>query len=413
VAFSLVALLGMLVLVVDLGGMLTLRRRMVQASDAGALAAAQSCAAGNSAEAAGKADQFALANADGASRTLLDLSGCTGESSGTVRVGYQSSIDLHFAPVLGFGSTTVVGARSVAIWGPAGGDSPVPIEFPLDPASGVFPCVRQPVGTPCNYWFDQTEDHDLQNNSNWGFMNLNAWGVSADASCPNSGSSDRRGWITGDLVSKVVLRAIPTYVCVDSGHATSSWFDALISQVGKIKHFPINDPRQMVMVGGKEKYAIVGFAALKLERVLSGSDPEATGVPGQDDHCRDEHDFTTSGTLAIDDLNGTGCPDGDVPDSISNLDLRSGQGRNEIVYQAGVHYQYDAGDHEIQWLTVPTPDVRVEFDWATQGVAGLCGIHDRDPNAVCLVTSYQGVKIGGTNPGAGEDFGLRAIRLSE
>ena len=41
VAISLIAIMGMVVLVVDVGGLLTLRRRIVAASDAAALATAQ------------------------------------------------------------------------------------------------------------------------------------------------------------------------------------------------------------------------------------------------------------------------------------------------------------------------------------------------------------------------------------
>ena len=44
VALSLIAIFSMLVLTVDVGGLLLARRAMVNASDAAALAAAQSCA---------------------------------------------------------------------------------------------------------------------------------------------------------------------------------------------------------------------------------------------------------------------------------------------------------------------------------------------------------------------------------
>src|SRR3989337_1904714 len=58
VAICMMAFMGMVVLVVDVGGLLTLRRRMVTAADSAALAAAQSCAKMNAAEAPGQADEL-------------------------------------------------------------------------------------------------------------------------------------------------------------------------------------------------------------------------------------------------------------------------------------------------------------------------------------------------------------------
>ena len=69
-------------------------------------------------------------------------------------------------------------------------------------------------------------------------------------------------WIDGDPDAVITVFDGPTLVCADSGHANSSWFSALESQVGQIKYFPINDPAQMILTGGKEKYAIIGFIPL-------------------------------------------------------------------------------------------------------------------------------------------------------
>jgi hypothetical protein len=412
VALSLAAILGMLVLVVDLGGMLTLRRRMVGAADSAALATAQSCARDLPGEAATQADLLATANEPGAAQVSLLITGCGSSSTGSARVAYRAPIDLHFAPVLGLGTETTVAAKATAIWGPAGGTSPVPIEFAID-ESGNIPCAFQPIGTQCNYWFDNSADHDLANSSNWGFMNLEAWGVSPDASCPNAGNSERRDWITGALKSNVAIRTIPTFVCVDSGHATSSWMDALISQIGKIKHFPITDPAQLIQTSGKEKYAVLGFAALKIVQVLKGNDPAAVGTQGPGGSCRDTVDLTTGGSVYLDGLSGPGCPGGESPDEISGLTLSSGQGNNAVVYREGVDYTYDEESHVVWWLGPSTPGVDVQFSWSTAGTPGACGFRDPDPNGVCLVASWQGAQVGGTNPGGGQDFGLRAIRLSE
>ncbi|MBI4261200.1 MAG: hypothetical protein HY658_11605 [Actinobacteria bacterium] len=413
VAISLAAVLGMLVLVVDLGGMLTMRRRMVAGTDAAALAAAQSCALGETGDAGVQASSLTAANEPAAAVTSFETVGCTGESSGSARVSAQAPIDLFFAPILGLGDEGTVGADARAIWGPAGGTSPVPIEFAIDPATGVFPCAYQALGTQCSYWFDNSADHDLADSSNWGFMNLGAWGVSAEASCPNAGSSDRREWITGGALSNVVLTRIPTLVCVDSGHSTSNWFAALADQIGRIKHFPINDPSSMVTTSGKEKYAIVGFAALQVEEVLKGNDPAAVGVPGQGGSCSTSHDFAPLSTLDLDAVSGGGCPGGTVADQVTGLELSKKVKGVTTVFQEGLHYDYDPTSHVVTWRTGNEPAVQVKFDWAVAGTPGLCGIRPPDPNGVCLVASWQGAQVGGTNPGLGGDFGLRAIRLDD
>src|ERR687892_1883388 len=64
VVLSLFALFGMIVLTVDVGGLLWARRGMVNASDAAALAAAQSCVTATENEET-FADQFADLNSEG------------------------------------------------------------------------------------------------------------------------------------------------------------------------------------------------------------------------------------------------------------------------------------------------------------------------------------------------------------
>lgn len=327
VTLALLAICGMLVLVVDVGGLLTLRRRMVTASDSAALAAAQSCAEEQPTEAADQADLLATRNQADATRQDLQTTNCGTSSSGRASVTYSAPKTLAFAPILGYPSERPVDASATAIWGPTGGDTPMPIEFSINP-DGLIPCVYQAIGTECTYWWDNSNDHEISSSSNWGFMNLATAGIAPDASCPNAGSSERRDWINGTSEAPVFITGTHTYVCADSGHSSSSWFGALRDQIGEIKHFPVNDPDAMVLTSGKEKYAVVGFVALRVEAVLKGNDPAAIG------------------------------------------------------------------------------------DKAT-GSAGKCGKRAPDPNAICLVASWQGVRVGGSLPGNGADFGMRAIRLDE
>jgi hypothetical protein len=67
----------------------------------------------------------------------------------------------------------------------------------------------------------------------------------------------------------------------------------------------------------------------------------------------------------------------------------------------------------ITWLKA-TPVNRASVSWGyqTPSIQGKCGVHSSDPNAICIVASWQGYFVGGINPGGGGDFGLRAIRLA-
>lgn len=407
VTMSLLAICGMLVLVVDVGGLLTLRRRMVLSADAAALAAAQSCAEERPAEASGQADLLATENQSDAARENFSSTNCGTSNEGSVSVEYSAPKELVFASLLGYPDERPVGANATAVWGPTGRDSPMPIEFSIDPA-GMIPCVYQEIGTTCNYWWDNSNDHDLSDSSNWGFMNLSTAGIGPDESCPNSGSSDRRNWINGDARAPLHIEGTHTYVCVDSGHSSSSWMGALADQVGKIKRFPVNDPDAMVRTPGKEKYAIIGFVALKVEAVLKGNDPAAVGTPGESGRCTGTHSFESNSTFDVDSL---GCYAS--ADSITNLVLEGGKGKKKITYLEGTDYTFDPNSHVITWFSSPAADVSITFDWAQTGSAGKCGNRAPDPNAICLVASWQGVQVGGSLPGNGADFGMRAVQLTE
>ncbi len=402
VTLALAALMGMVVLVVDVGGLLTLRRRMVLAADAAALAAAQSCGMNNAAEAPDQADELATANQSDAHQTGYESTECGGPSSGEVRVGYAAPKTLIFGPVIGAPNTRPVSAAATAVWGPAGGISPVPIELSIDPA-GQVDCAYKELGTTCAYWHDNSADHDLNSSSNWGFMNLELAGVDPDDTCPNAGTSERRDWINATLLTPIkVMQDGVTLVCADSGHSTSSWYSALTSQVGKVKYFPINDPAQMVMTSGKEKYAIIGFIPLRVDHVLKGNDPEAVGDPGTSGRCSGSHSFTPGDVFDLDSL---GCYA--EADSISDLTISA----KKTAYRDGTDYTFDPVSHEVTWFTSAAPNASIEFNWSAVGASGRCGNRPPDPNAVCLVLSWQGVRVAGSLPGNGADFGLRAVRL--
>jgi Flp pilus assembly protein TadG len=414
VAISMIGLLGMLVLTVDVGGMLTMRRRVVASADAAALAGAESCARQNPGEAQQQADTFAVDNEPGSTETSYSAQGCsTLASSGTVSVGYKAPVSLSFAPVLGLPSQTNVAGSATAQWAPAGaGVGTLPIVVSLDSQNRI-PCVWQSQGTACNYWYDNSAS-GFDNSSNWGFINLDTWGVSSGDSCPSAGTSTRRDWIDGVGVPQVSINVSgPTYVCADSGHSTPSWFDALAGLVGDVRFFPVNDPNQMVLhPSGKEKYDIIGFTALEIQQVLRGDDPAAAGTPGVTSSCSTTWSPSNGSTVDLDAVSGKGCPGGSPPASLSNLVLSSGNGSHTVTYANGTDYTFDTSTDVITWTSAPQAGVSVDFDWGTVGTPGACGAHGRDPNAVCLVASWQGAQVGGTRGGGGRDFGVRAIWLS-
>lgn len=407
VTLALLAICGMLVLVVDVGGLLTLRRQMVTAADSAALAAAQSCARDEPEEASDQATLLATQNQPDASQLAFETTSCGTSAEGSASVHYSAPQTLAFAPILGYENEAQVDAEATAIWGPTGGDTPMPIEFSVD-ANGLIPCVYQEVGTECNYWWDNSNDHDLTSSSSWGFMNLSTAGIAADASCPNAGTNDRRDWIYGAAEAPVVIEGTYTYVCVDGGHSNSSWMEALQNQVGKIKRFPVNDPDAMIRTSGREKYAVIGFVALRVEAVIKGNDPAAVGTPGDSGRCTGTHSFGANSSFDVDSLGCNG--DGAV---ISDVRLESGRGSRKTTYQDGTHYTFDPVSHVITWFTAPEQDVSLSFEWSEAGSAGKCGSRPPDPNAVCLSASWQGVQVGGSLPGNGADFGMRAVRLDQ
>ncbi|HYI45851.1 MAG TPA: pilus assembly protein TadG-related protein [Actinomycetota bacterium] len=405
VALAMTALCGMVVLVVDVGGLLTLRRQMVTAADSAALAAAQSCAVNDAAGAAGQADGLATANQADASVTSFDTTDCGTASEGDVSVTYAAPKELAFAPIIGAPSERPVSASATAIWGPTMGVAPMPIELSINPA-GEIDCAYAPVDTECAYWHDNNARPEWENSSHWGWLNLEESDMSPGDSCSSAGSSTRRGWIEATLQTELTITDDYSLVCADSGHSSSAWSEVR-SQIGKIKYFPVNDPALMVTTSSREKYAIIGFIPLRIEDALRGNDPEAIGTPGDSGHCSGTHTFPNGSVFDLDTL---GCYSGS-PMATSDLEISLGKGKKDTVYQNGTDYSYNSTTHEVSWFAAAAPNADVSFSYTMAGIPGRCGVHDSDPNGICLVLSWQGPRVAGSVPGGSADFGLRAVRL--
>ena len=463
VAISLIALFGMVVLTVDVGGLVVRRRAMVNANDAAALAAAQAFAMGDAEcgtledPAVAKADEFAESNVPGAIPTNFQTN-CVEQ---TVEVVYEHDQDLFFAPVLGFGDTATVNATATAMWGTAGGGNPVPIELdpertrncvfsdPDDPDGGYKP----PGDCPTGYWFDPT---DTGATSAWGLLSLNEWAPDDGANDPlagcdaGGGSADIEDWILGTGIN-VTLAEIPTYVCSRNGSSTNLWLDALRSREGDILLFPINDPAQMAVndpwlptqidVGNTslEKFAIVAFAPMKVVAVLDGDDPLAIGEPGvagASGSCGNgvPLGLTAAGTRDIEQLMDASCGAPAAIDNIPYSDIRVfyRQGPNQRFYTkcppvggTNCDYRYDetATSFTLTWVNNLTQSdgqtKQLLGTWSmddTPGTPGACGSDGIGPTspearAFCLKLAWAGPQLIGTDPQPGTGFGAESVTL--
>lgn len=285
-AISLIAIMAMAALTVDVGQLLYKRRAMVNASDAAALAAAQSCAPSNDgSDAEVEADTNAVLNSSGLQPTdggIVESVGCRTSSKGHVTVRYTTAQGLFFAPALGLGDERDVRTGATAAWGPAGGAStPLPVVLNLAAFQGNcdIPLPDSAVGQQCYLWYD----NDRFGGSNFGFLDLGQWNVDpATTSCNSGGgSSQLEDWIGGIYTGPALTLNYPdpTYVCTTSGNRGSTWV-ALSNQIGTIATFPINDQSQQIVDGGGQTtfFDVVGFASLRIEGVYPANQaPPACG----------------------------------------------------------------------------------------------------------------------------------------
>jgi putative Flp pilus-assembly TadE/G-like protein len=405
VVLSLMALFGIMVLVIDVGGLLYARRAMVNGSDAAALAAAQSCAnTTDFDDPEAFADINAAANAIGvvtAGTNITESVNCdsSSSSSGYVSVEYGKRLQLFFAPILGLESSNPVTTAATAHWGPAGAGHPLPIVVNEGALQGNCAIPDVEPGATCYVW----EDNDILSGGNFGFLDVgDQWNVDAGYSCNDSGGRpDIEHWVDGSDPIAVLPLNYPyaTYVCQRSGNKTPVW-RALELLEGQYFDFPINgvspaDGATLIANPGgtTEKYNIIGFAHLQLLDVLDAkdSDPQAcknVPIPGT---ANPPLDLIAMGK-------GHGCPIAlggkFVPGSAH---ATPGSITMSVTDQGVIQ----------SWSARPN---KVTFDYTVP----LCG--DRPaPNSSghCLVLKWNGASIGGFNPGGGADFGLRAVALCD
>jgi putative Flp pilus-assembly TadE/G-like protein len=285
----LVVLIGITALTID-GGLLWVKYRKVRnANDAAALAAALSCANGEGQVAAdGSADNVATLNVSDA--TLTDANVYTPDcdaSSGTVRVQYEGTQDLMFGPAVGISSPRDVVGSATATWGGSGDASHVaPMMLNMNrlgtcnitnpPSSSLQEGVSQCVF----YW----NNNDI-GNATWGLMNLDPynnkgtqWYVPADFGCSGTSGNEIRSWLSAGYNGDLFLNPSgKTYVCAGTGFQTGPVDQGLENAQGQTYAFPVNNPAEQVDRNGTacpppctpDKYSIIGFAWLRLDYFLT------------------------------------------------------------------------------------------------------------------------------------------------
>ena len=328
VAVSLLAIVGMLVLVFDLGRSVAAQRDMENATAAGALAAAQACALGQgftSAQAA--SNDLVLANTTNwgtATTPTIDAPQCNGPTTRgpkTVSVSSSVDVDYFFAEIFGLSSGTV-SYTAVAQWGPVTSANPVPITVNYQALVGCeIPTVTPPPGETRTC--EITYPKDQFSNPAWGILNLGEWNqVTPSTDCHVSNSDivkiiEAGGW-PGDQVplneppfNPDTGQGVPTYDCLDNGLQFNSW----ATMEGRVLTFPVVDiPTSITDAASQTEFQscvpvkphtcditnadVIGFISLKVDHVENCADELGgaavcitvewsptinEGVPGQSD----------------------------------------------------------------------------------------------------------------------------------
>jgi hypothetical protein len=422
VALSLTAILGMVVLTVDVGQLLFKRRAMVNASDAAALAAAQSCAGlGDSDDPELMADAFAIDNVSGLiprNGGIRDAAGCDGDGFGHVTVEYQVAQRLFFAGILGFKGPGTVKTSATAGWGPTGAAHPLPIAvYSGNEQAGCRIDAGVLPDRSCYLWYDNVAGFT---GSGFGFVNLcsdrdpcgQGWGVDGGARCTGSRDLGRQidgTWVGGP--NEINYPAV-TYACRVSVVPSNVW-NRLAAREGDELLVAVDDCSTQVNRTGAvvgcartpHKYNIIGFTVLRLDQVL-----EYPEWVGRTSSCEITLDMRRrSPDVDLDAIaRGLGC----TPyDAISNVQLAAPGNPPCCTEGPGGQYLYDPVDHIVDWTGGVRDGVTISWDYSE---GGPCGVPPDNRNAVCLLVTTVDGRFGGSGVcEACPDFGVRAVQLCD
>jgi Flp pilus assembly protein TadG len=327
VAISLIVLVGMLVLTFDLGRGVALKRNMVNAADAGALAAARACGlAQGEANAKAAAGVLAADNNSAAKVTGFKIDPspavCAGggnpdpDGKNTVTVTVTVPQQYFFAQIFGFDSGTVV-ASATAMWtSQFSGPAPLKVE-----ALKVNECLQGGTGSHCYVGYN---DVDAQ----YGWLNFpEGWPAQGEpnppTSCPSSGGSkDLQNYIgqMGGMGTSSgfspLLWNVPVWVCAKDGknsdalHAITDWIDTFGNpappEPRPVVSFPVVAPASAPCpaegcwpryVNPVASYPVIRFQGFYIEKVYeTGQDIKKAGLK---DECGFEDDKVTGNMFCI------------------------------------------------------------------------------------------------------------------
>jgi len=294
VAISLIVLLGMAVLTFDLGRGVFLKRNMVNAADAGALAAARECGlAHGEASAKTAAGQLVGENNDSAAVTGFEINPdpavCSGagnpnpDGKNTVTVTVNVPQEYFFAQIFGFDGGTVA-ATATAEW-TGGVANPVPLKLN---AADVQDCTS---GGECYFEFakDKTGSQRgwLDFPQGWPTDNNDPRRCTSQAGGSNElGDYIEQMGLEGQIALQAILRdPAPTYVCAAGGvpdrlvEDIVDWLNATADLTPTpIIDFPVvacdggAAPCYPWFTGGGERgaYPVIDFAGLNVVQAWSG-----------------------------------------------------------------------------------------------------------------------------------------------
>lgn len=406
VVMSLFALFGMIVLVADVGGLLWARRGMVNASDAAALAAAQSCVTATENEET-FADQYAVLNADNVLTTsgnITDSVNCHANLPGHVSVQYTRDFPLFFAGILGASGDGQVTTAATAHWGPTGDAAPIPLVIYEGALQGPCDVPNIDVDTTCYVW--EANDFGVSG-GNFGFLDVgDGWNVAKNARCNNSGGTNQlEEWISGDPVETSGLNyPNATWVCTreTNGGNDPAW-RALQDLIGETRDFPIvggtpGDGEPSFIGTPQPKYNVIGFAHFEIVNVTMASQLDSGEV-----RCQG---ITRTTPQPVDLMACVNAP----ADATYDSGVAPAFGGN----WGGSNPQVDA-DGMLTWTgTLPNGNKSVAFHYST--LVGNCGglpMPGGNASAHCLVLKWKGATIGGTDPGSGANFGINSVALCD
>jgi len=306
VAISLLVLLGMLVLTFDLGHGVALKRNMVNAADAGALAAARECGlAHGEGDATTAAGQLVVDNNDAATVTDIQFdpgpAQCAGapnpdpDGRNTVTVTVSVPQEYFFAQIFGFDSGAVV-ASATAEWTlELSGPAPLKVE-----ALKVEECLSGGEGSTCYVGYDDV-------GAQYGWLNFpEGWPVQGEpnppTACPSTGgANDLDEYIgqmgTGTSGFQPTLWNVPIWVCAKDGanasaqHAIQDWAENVGNppppELRPVVSFPVVAPESAPCPpegcwprygNPNASYPVIGFQGFYIERLMKKNEIEREGL---------------------------------------------------------------------------------------------------------------------------------------